>query len=88
LGIIFSLFHEIHQAFHWKAPAAQNTHNVWMKRKDDRLRIADVGVERHPPSGGSWVDSGIGNHISAHTPVESCLYYQEVYDELSCRWLG
>jgi uroporphyrinogen-III decarboxylase len=27
----------------------------------------------------------VGNHIPPNTPVESCLYYQEVYEELSKR---
>jgi len=27
----------------------------------------------------------VGNHIPANTPVENCLYYQEVYEELSWR---
>ncbi len=27
----------------------------------------------------------VGNHIPPNTPVESCLYYNEVYEELSRR---
>ncbi len=27
----------------------------------------------------------VGNHIPANTPVENCLYYQQVYEELSRR---
>ena len=27
----------------------------------------------------------VGNHIPANTPVEACLYYNEVYEELSVR---